>query len=149
MITKISLVGLSLYFFVQSIFQIREQAYSAKQLESVQFYKEAESFFDKEQYDAAISKFLTFIDKYKDNEVLLKQAKFNLMIAYYRRKQYDEMFKIAKELAKNYKDEEIGKTALFFIGEYYFYKKKYDYAVVSYQMFISKVPSSSNLPISK
>lgn len=147
MITKISLVGLSLYFFVQSIFQIREQAYSAKQLESVQFYKEAESFFDKEQYDAAISKFLTFIDKYKDNEVLLKQAKFNLMIAYYRRKQYDEMFKIAKELAKNYKDEEIGKTALFFIGEYYFYKKKYDYAVVSYQMFISKVPSSPYLPL--
>jgi len=147
MITKISLIGLSLYFFVQSIFQIREQAYSAKQLESVQFYKEAESFLDKEQYDVAINKFLNFIDKYKDNEVLLKQANFNLMIAYYKRKRYDEMFKIAKELVKNYKDEEIGKTALFFIGEYYFYKKKYDYAVVSYQMFINKVPSSPYLPL--
>jgi len=147
MITKISLIGLSLYFFVQSIFQIREQAYSAKQVESVQFYKEAESLFDKEQYDAAISKFLAFINKYKDNEELLKQAKFQLMISYYKKKNYDEMFKIAKELVKDYKDEDIGKISLFFIGEYYFYKKKYDYAVVSYQMFINKVPSNPYLPL--
>jgi tetratricopeptide (TPR) repeat protein len=147
MITKISLIGLSLYFFVQSVFQIREQAYSAKQVESVQFYKEAEDYFDKGQYDSAISKYLSFIEKYKDNEELTKQAKFHLMISYYKKKMYEDMFKIAKELVRDYKDEEIGKMALFFIGEYYFYKKKYDYAVVSYQMFINKIPSSPYLPI--
>ncbi len=148
MITKIGLIGLSLYFFVQSVFQIREQITTPKQSEAVQIYEEAQKLMDQEKYDAAIAKFLVLTTKYKDIPDIYKDAKNSLMISYYKKKMYDEMFAVAKEVAREYKDEEIGKTALFFIGEYYYNKKKYDYAVVSYQMFINKIPSSPYLPIS-
>lgn len=147
MITKLGLVGLSLYFLVQSIFQIREQIQTPKQSEAVQISTEAEKLMDQGNYDAAISKYLVVITKHKDIEDIYKDAKFNLMVAYYKKKMYDEMFNIAKEIARDYKDETIGKTALFFIGEYYFYKKRYEYATVSYQMFINRVPSSPYLPL--
>lgn len=147
MITKLGLIGLSFYFLVQSIFQIREQIQTPKQSEAVQIYQEAEKFMDQGNYDSAISKYLVLTTKHKDIEDIYKDAKFNLMIAYYKKKMYDEMFSIAKEIAKDYKDETIGKTALFFIGEYYFNRKKYEYAIVSYQMFINKIPSSPYLPL--
>ncbi len=147
MITKIGLIGLSLYFFVQSVFQLREQIKTPTQSEAVQIYEEAQNLMDQERYDAAVAKFLVITTKYKDIPDIYKDAKNNLMISYYKKKMYDEMFTVAKEIVRDYKDEEIGKMALFFIGEYYYNKKKYDYAIVSYQMFINKIPSSPYLPI--
>ncbi|MEN3014362.1 MAG: tetratricopeptide repeat protein [Endomicrobiia bacterium] len=147
MITKLGLIGLTFFFLVQSIFQIREQISNPKQSEAIQMYQEAEKLMDQGRYDAAIAKYLVITTKYKDLEDIYKEAKFNLMVSYYKNKMYDEMFSVAKEIARDYKDEIIGKTALFFIGEYYFNKKKHDYAVVSYQMFINKIPSSPYLPL--
>ncbi len=148
MITQTAILGLATYLFVTSFFQLSQEFTLSKKAEGWDELSSAQQFLvEKPNYDAAIYQLLNLIKRYKDDQKLIKQAKYWLGIAYYKNKQYEDMFNIFKELIKLYPDEEIGKMGFFFIGEYYFYKKNYPYAIASYEMFIQKIYSNEYTPL--
>jgi len=147
MITQIAIIGLSGYLLIQSFFQLSESVFRPQQGEGWEMYFQVEKLVEQARYDQAASQLLFIGDKYgATDKDLLKAVKSQLAYVYYRKKDNESMFRVVKNIVATYPDEEVGKVGLFFIGEYYFNQQKYDYAIASYEMFLSKAPNSDFVP---